>query len=84
MLVKIKTNGTVQKAPNKIVIINPTEEQLLMAGYLIKKDTPRPETDDNHYAESFYEQEGNYAVQKWVVHEIPNEVVAPDMEAEQV
>lgn len=75
MLGKI-INGQLTYPPNRIVlngmqIFNPTEEQLMQAGYKPITETPMPEDpapEGQHY-EAKYEDAGDTITQSWVLVE---------------
>ena len=52
-------------------VYNPTETQLLDAGYLPVIETEPPVTDEFHYAEPHWAIENNQIVQSWELVEIP-------------
>ena len=71
---KIRSDGSVMAAPNplRIVIGNPSDERYRYEGWLEKRYTERPEYDpDTQYITDRWEQDGQYAVQVWTVHDIP-------------
>ena len=71
---KIRSDGSVMSAPNplRIVISNPSDERYRYEGWLEKRYTERPEYDpDTQYITDRWEQDGQYAVQVWTVHDIP-------------
>ena len=74
---KIKTDGSTMPAPNplRIVVSNPSDERYRYEGWLEKMYTEPPEYDpEKQYITDHWEQDGQYAVQVWDVHEIPVEV----------
>lgn len=71
---KIRSDGSVMAAPNplRIVIGNPSDERYRYEGWLEKRYTERPEYDpDTQYITDHWEQDGQYAVQQWEIHDIP-------------
>ena len=73
---KIKADGTCMKAPNplRIVVSNPSDERYRYEGWLEKKYTDRPEYDpETQYVTDHLEQDGQFAVQHWEIHDIPVE-----------
>ena len=78
MYAKLKSGGQLQTAPNplRIVISNPTDERLEYEGYHKVINTDPPEHDhDTQYLTDRWEQDGQYVVQHWYVHEIPDKEV---------
>lgn len=74
---KIKSDGTIQNAPNplRIVISNPSDERYRYEGWLEKRYTEPPVYDpDTQYITDHWVDDGQYAVQVWTVHDI----LAPD------
>lgn len=70
---KIKSDGTIQNAPNplRIVISNPSNERYRYEGWLEKRYSEPPEYDhDTQYITDYWEQDGQFAVQHWEIHEI--------------
>lgn len=75
---KIKEDGRVMNAPNplRIVVSNPSDERYRYEGWLEKKYTDKPTYDpETQYITDHWEQDGQYAVQHWDVHEIPDKEV---------
>ena len=73
---KIKSGGTIQNAPNplRIVISNPSNEWYRYEGWLEKRCSEPPEYDhDTQYITDYWEQDGQFAVQHWEIHDIPVE-----------
>lgn len=71
---KIRSDGSAMAAPNplRIAIGNPSDERYRYEGWLEKRYTERPEYDpDTQYITDRWEQDGQYAVQVWTVHDIP-------------
>lgn len=71
---KIASDGRVMRAPNplRITISNPSDERYRYEGWLEKRRTDPPEYDhDTQYITDHWEQDGQYAVQRWTVHDIP-------------
>ena len=71
---KIKSDGTIQNAPNplRIVVSNPSDERYRYEGWLEKHYTEPPVYDtDTQYITDHWVQDGQYAVQVWTVHDIP-------------
>ena len=62
-------------------VYNPTETQLLDAGYLPVIETEPPVTDERHYAEPHWTEENGQIVQSWTVVEIPYDDTADKAEA---
>ncbi len=64
-------------------VYNPTETQLLDAGYLPVIETEPPVTDELHYAEPHWAEESGQIVQEWELLPIPEseEADADDYEA---
>lgn len=82
------SNSQIHYAPNPIrignsYIGNPPDSVYAEQGYLPVIETPMPETDERHYAEPHWTEEGNQIVQTWEVVEIPvsDEATAEDYEA---
>ena len=68
--VKIREDGSCEKAPNplKITISNPTDERYRYEGYLEKKYTPIPVYDpETEILIETWIEYGQYAVQNWTV-----------------
>lgn len=85
---KINTYNQPELMPNpfKITVANPTEEQKSilaeMFGWLEMVYTEAPEYDtETQYATSYWTEENGKAVQKWEVHDIPEEATTEDYEA---
>lgn len=75
MYAKLKTDGTIQKAPNplRIVVANPSDDVYEQWGYHKVMETDPPEHDpETQHAESHYEMQGNDIVQVWTVSDIPS------------
>lgn len=73
MYAKITKDKQLQIAGNpiRIVISNPTNDQLKFAGYKPVTETPQPEYNpETQYVTAYYEDAGDEIVQKWEVHEI--------------
>ncbi len=80
---KITTDRQMLDAPNplKITISNPSDERYRYEGWLEKKYTEKPEYDsETQYLTSYWEQEDEFAVQHWEIHDIPT---PPEPEPEQ-
>ena len=74
MYAKLKSDGTIQNAPNplRIVVANPTPEVYEQWGYHKVVENDPPECDAmTQQVESHYEMQGNDIVQVWTVSEIP-------------
>lgn len=54
-------------------VYNPTETQLLDAGYLPVIETEPPEVDAQHYADPRYVERDGEIVQEWDIVELPPE-----------
>ena len=54
-------------------VYNPTETQLLDAGYLPVIETEPPEPSDGYYYNPVYEEIDGQIVQSWVAEELPPE-----------
>ena len=73
---KIKSDGRVMPAPNplRIVVSNPSDERYRYEGWLEKKYSEKPEYDhETQYVTDHWEQDGQFAVQYWEIHDIPVE-----------
>lgn len=84
----ILIDGALNLAPKRIIlndmqIFNPTEEQLLSAGYKTITETDMPEEpapEGQHY-EATYEDKGSYIEQVWELAEaIPEEPMGKTLE----
>lgn len=76
MYAKLKPNGQIQLAPNRIVIsvANPKDDDLERAGYRKVIETDPPEYNpETQYIDSHYVVSGDNILQVWEVHD--NEVV---------
>ena len=73
---KIKADGNTMSAPNplRIVISNPSDERYRYEGWLEKRYSEKPEYDhETQYITDHWEQDGQFAVQHWEIHDIPVE-----------
>jgi len=52
-------------------VYNPTDAQLLDAGYLPVIETEPPEPTEGYYYEPVYEEANGQIVQSWTVEEVP-------------
>lgn len=60
-------------------VYNPTGAQLLAEGWLPVIESEAPETDERHYAELHWAEQGNSIVQEWEIVEIPaTDELTPD------
>lgn len=85
MYAKIE-NGAFIVAPRKLpvgktIVYNPSEAQLLAAGYKPVVYTDMPEVETGFYAESSWEDNGEAIVQTWTIIEEPADMDIPDDEA---
>lgn len=85
MFAKLKSDGTIQNAPNplRIVVANPTPEVYEQWGYHEVTDTTPPEYDAaKQKIASHYEMQNGKIVQVWEVTDLPNEDSADASPAE--
>ena len=54
-----------------VIVYNPTDEQILDAGYLPVIETEPPVTDEFHYAEPHWEEKNGQIIQEWELVEVP-------------
>lgn len=85
MYAKIE-NGAFIVAPRKLpigrtIVYNPSEAQLLAAGYKPVIYTDMPETESGFYAESSWNDDGTSIVQTWTILEEPADTDISDEEA---
>ena len=76
MFAKLKSDGTIQNAPNplRIVVANPTPEVYEQWGYHEVTETTPPEYDaTKQKIASHYEMQDGKIVQVWEVTDLPNE-----------
>ena len=76
MFAKLKSDGTLQYAPNpiRVVIANPTDEQYKEFGYSEVVETIPPEYNpETQYLTYRYEKQGDNIVQVWTVNLILEE-----------
>ena len=85
MYAKLKSDGTIQNAPNplRIVVANPTPEVYEQWGYHEVTETTPPEYDAaKQKIASHYEMHDGKIVQVWEVTDLPNEDSADASPAE--
>ena len=85
MFAKLKSDGTIQNAPNplRIVVANPTPEVYEQWGYHEVTETTPPEYDaTKQKIASHYEMQDGKIVQVWEVTDLPNEDSADASPAE--
>lgn len=85
MFAKLKSDGTIQNAPNplRIVVANPTPDVYEQWGYHEVTDTTPPEYDAaKQQIASHYEMQNGKIVQVWEVTDLPNEDSADASPAE--
>lgn len=70
---RIKSDGTIQNAPNplRIVVSNPSDERYRYEGWLEKRYTDKPiYNPEKQYLTEHWVQDGIYAVQVWEIKDI--------------
>lgn len=85
MYAKLKSDGTIQNAPNplRIVVANPTPEVYEQWGYHEVTDTTPPEYDAaKQKIASHYEMQNGKIVQVWEVTDLPESETADTAPAE--
>lgn len=80
-------NGRLIRAPRKLDVedthvYNPTDAQLVAAGYKPVAYTDPPEAPEGYYAEPSWEETSDAIVQTWTLRELPPEEATEDDYAE--